>query len=177
MNSGTLSDYLRARGVRHALIGAVAVAARGHPRSTLDIDFLTTDASVLRDEFWDALRSEGATVEVRKGDLDDPLRGVVRIVLPDRKMADVVVAKYRWQDRVIDRAEALDIGGMTLPIPVPLTSDLILLKLFAGGPQDVSDIRSLLDGPDREEIIAAVRAHIGELPEECTELWEAIVVE
>jgi hypothetical protein len=175
MNGVSLSDYLRTRGVRHALIGAVAVAARGHPRSTLDIDFLATDASVLRDDFWDALRSEGAIVDVRKGDFDDPLRGVVRIALPDETMVDLVVAKYGWQDQVIDRAEPLEIGGKT--IPVPLTSDLVLLKLFAGGPLDVSDIRSLLEGADREEVIAAVGAHIGELPGECTKLWNAIVGE
>ncbi len=172
MNAGSVSDYLSTRGIRHALIGAVAVAARGHPRSTLDMDFLTTDAAVLRDEFWAAFRSEGVIIDVRQGDFEDPLRGMVRIVLPEGEMVDIVVAKDQWQERILDRAELLDVGGRT--IPVALTSDLILLKLFAGGPQDVSDIRALLEVNDRNEVIAAVEAHLGDLPADCLPLWQAI---
>lgn len=172
MNGQIVSEYLKARHVAHALIGAVAVAARGHSRSTLDIDFLTTDKAVLRDDFWTALRSGGAVVDVRRGDFDDPLRGVVRITLPDGTMIDVVVAKYRWQSEVIERAEAIDVGGAT--IPVPRTSDLILLKLFAGGQQDLADVRSLLEGADHEQVVAEVREHLPELPEECRKMFDEI---
>lgn len=170
MNDGRISAYLSARHVAHALIGAVALAARGHSRSTYDLDFLTTDTAVFHEDFWTALREGGAHIDIRKGDFDDPLRGVVRITLLDGSMVDVVVAKYRWQKDVIDRAEPLDLGECT--IPVPRASDLILLKLFAGGPQDLADVRALLEGPDREQIVAEVRTHLPALPEECSRSFE-----
>lgn len=170
MNARTIHDYLSERNVEHALIGGHALAARGHPRFTLDLDVLTTNGTVLQDDFWHDLRDRGASVDVRKGDFDDPLRGVIRITLADGSMIDVVVAKYRWQKEVIERAEPIDIGEAT--IPVPRASDLILLKLFAGGPQDLADVRSLLEGADREEVIAEVRAHISDLPDECSRAFE-----
>lgn len=38
---------LEAAGIRYALIGGHALAARGYPRFTIDIDLLTTDVAVL----------------------------------------------------------------------------------------------------------------------------------
>jgi len=38
---------LDAAGIRYALIGGHALAARGYPRFTIDIDLLTTDVAVL----------------------------------------------------------------------------------------------------------------------------------
>jgi len=36
--------------IRYALVGAVAVASRGVPRSTYDLDLFTTDRQVFREE-------------------------------------------------------------------------------------------------------------------------------
>ena len=55
-------------------------------------------------------------------------------------------------------------------VPVVTTSDLILLKLYAGGPQDLWDIEQLLadaDGEVRGEVDLRVRA----LPLECRQQW------
>jgi hypothetical protein len=160
-----LHAYLRDGHVPHALIGGHALAARGYARFTLDVDILTTDKAVLREEFWNELRRD-AQVEIRLGDADDPLRGVVRIELLDGGMADVVVGKYQWQQGVIERADLLEVGSIT--VPVPRTSDLILLKLFAGGPQDLADIRAILESPDRDAIVAEVHPHLATLPEDCS---------
>ena len=165
-----LHDYLAARNVQHALIGGRALAVRGHPRFTFDVDFLTVDTAVLKDSFWAGVREEGTSVDIRKGDFDDPLRGVVRIALADGGMVDVVIAKYRWQSEVIKRAEPVDVGDAT--VPVPRASDLILLKLFAGGHPDLSDVRSLLDTPERNNTAAAVREHLAELPPECAAMFD-----
>lgn len=63
-------EFLAAREIPHALIGAAALAAAGISRSTFDIDLLTTDAAVLRDTTWAPLRAEGVSVDVRRGDHD-----------------------------------------------------------------------------------------------------------
>jgi hypothetical protein len=164
-----LHAYLADRHVPHALIGGHALAARGYARFTLDVDILTTDKGVLQQDFWSELRED---VDVRLGDPDDPLRGVVRITLADGAMADIVVGKYQWQQGVIERAESLDVGNIT--IPVPGSSDLILLKLFAGGPQDLADIRAMLETAQRREIVAEVRARMSALPEVCSTIFEQL---
>jgi hypothetical protein len=62
-----------------ALIGGVALAVHGITCHTEDADLLSTDGRVLSDAFWEILRKEGTKIEVRHGDFDDPLRGVVRL--------------------------------------------------------------------------------------------------
>ena len=79
--------------VAHALIGAAALAARGVARSTYDIDLLTTDGRVLAAAFWDSLRAGGASVDVRRGDDEDPLAGVVRVTAAGDRPVDVIVGK------------------------------------------------------------------------------------
>jgi len=167
-----LHGYLADRQVPHALIGGHALAARGYPRFTFDVDILTVNRDVLQEDFWTELRGEGAEVAIRLGDSDDPLRGVVRIAFSDGAMADVVIGKYRWQQDLIERADLLDVGDMQ--IDVPRSSDLILLKLFAGGPQDLADIRSILETADRDAIIAEVRSRLAVLPKDCSVAFEEL---
>lgn len=176
MKAAAVAEYLQTRQIVFALVGGFAVAARGHIRYTEDYDFLTTDSAVLARAFWNELRSAGATVDVRQGDPDDPLRGVAHIRLPNGADVDVVVAKYRWQQAVIARAELIDVGGVILP--VPSTPDLILLKLFAGGPLDQRDIHELFfAAPDRTQIIAEVDAHLSDLPDDAQKLWATLRAE
>jgi hypothetical protein len=125
--------------IPYALIGAAALAARGVARSTYDIDLLTTGAQALTASVWEACAAEGAGIDIRRGDLDDPLAGVVRITYPNDRPVDVVVGKHAWQQRAVERAEQIA-GGPA----VVLTRDLVLLKLYAGGAQDTWDIRELL---------------------------------
>ena len=49
-----IADALSARAIPHALIGAIALAAHGVSRSTLDRDLLVTDPQVLDEDFWRA---------------------------------------------------------------------------------------------------------------------------
>ena len=155
-----------------ALIGGHAVGLRGHPRMTLDYDLLTTERRVLQRDAWGALEQNGAKVDVRRGDSDDPLAGVVHIELPDGTEVDVVVGKWKWVQGVVDRAETLDVGA--LAIPVPLTSDLILLKLAAGGYHDLQDVKALLDVSERATVAEQVDERIDELSADVREAWQAV---
>ncbi|HEX6973704.1 MAG TPA: hypothetical protein VF147_04845 [Vicinamibacterales bacterium] len=123
--------------VPHALIGAAALATAGVARSTFDIDLLVVSDLALRDSTWAALTE--ASVEIRRGDAEDPLRGVVRIESGAERPVDVIVGKHAWQARAIERAARHGSGP-----PVVLPRDLVLLKLYAGGTQDTWDVRELL---------------------------------
>ncbi|HBL26412.1 MAG TPA: hypothetical protein DD490_06220 [Acidobacteria bacterium] len=160
-----IRSILEEAGVRHALIGALALAAYGINRATVDLDLFTADASCLRPELWAALRDRGIAVDVRKGDLTDPLAGVVRFQAPGESPIDVVVGKFAWQTRLLERAEP--IGG-TL---VVRAADLVLLKLYAGGPQDAWDVQQLLARPFREDLVREVESRLSDLPSRCRRLW------
>jgi len=164
---------LEALGAPYALVGGHAVGARGFPRMTVDYDFLTSDERVLEAGVWSELQREGALVDARRGDLDDPLAGVVHLGLRDGVEADVIVARWQWQADVIARAERLDLGGIV--VPVPRTSDLILLKLAAGGLLDLQDVVALLEVcADRERVVAEVEARVVQLEPAAGEAWQRL---
>jgi hypothetical protein len=151
--------------IRYALIGAAALAAYGVARSTFDIDLLVTDRRVLDSALWTAFPDQA---EIRRGDANDPLAGVVRITFGDDRPIDVVVGKQPWQARALDRAKA--IGDRA---PVVDARDLVLLKLYAGGDQDLWDIRELLKHSDRS-LVADVAAELAALPADLRRRWESL---
>lgn len=169
----TLFDRVRSllddRGVSFAVIGAAALASAGVARSTYDIDLLAVDRSVLQNAFWASLRNQGVEVEVRRGDAEDPLAGVVRIEAPDQRPVDVIVGRHAWQRRAVDRAETTG-GGP----PVVTATDLILLKLYAGGSQDLWDIDALLHVPGAEGLPSRVEAELAALPPVMRDRWARV---
>jgi hypothetical protein len=168
-----VSGVLQARGIPHVLVGASALTIHGVIRSTLDVDLFTVDRACLDPRIWDGLAMEGVGVEVRKGDPDDPLAGVVRFEVATELPLDVVVGKHLWQRRAIERAPTATFMGVD--VPVLRGVDLILLKLFAGGPQDAWDVQQLLMGPERDSLIAGVENELTDLPGHSSRLWRRIL--
>lgn len=162
---------LDAHGVAHAVIGATALAVHGVSRATADVDLLVVDARCFDPTVWSGVRGTGATIDIRRGDADDPLAGVVRVTRGDETPVDVIGGRSGWQATVIDRAVRADVAGVSVPIATP--ADLVLLKLYAGGPQDAWDIAQLLDAVPAIERV--VNATVASLPAECSELWRRIL--
>ncbi|MBI1818242.1 MAG: hypothetical protein HYR72_24945 [Deltaproteobacteria bacterium] len=67
--------------------------------------------------------------------------GVVRCS-QGAEAVDVIVVKHTWQAQILQRRVSVMVEGRSLPVVD--TADLVLLKLYAGGPQDLLDIRLLL---------------------------------
>lgn len=165
-------DALQATGAGYALIGAAAMAARGVSRATLDLDLLTVDPRALRAETWAGLPRSGAAVDLRTGEPDDPLAGVVRFEASGERPVDLVVGRGAWQGRAVERAGAITLGGR--PVRVARTVDLVLLKLYAGGPQDAWDVTQLLALDSERGLVAQVERDLPELPPSAAELWRRI---
>lgn len=168
-----IAEHLERQGVACCLIGAEALAIRGASRSTIDRDLLTTDRRVLAPSFWDPPSFPGAELDVRTGDADDPLAGVVRFRAGAERPVDLIVGRHGWQDEILARAEPMRIDAAT--IAVPRAADLILLKLFAGGPQDAWDIAQLLADSQRAAYAAEVESRLADLPEDARQLWRRLV--
>jgi hypothetical protein len=169
---GRVSSELARAGISHALIGAAALALHGVSRSTYDLDLLAVERSCLDPESWTQLSRSGIAVEVRRGDLDDPLAGVVRFTAPAERPVDLVVGRAGWQADALARAANQVFAGVDLP--VLRAPDLILAKLYAGGPQDAWDVAQLLAAGEEEKLCAEVEKHIGELPTASIDLWRRI---
>jgi hypothetical protein len=162
-------QYCIERGVHVALIGAAAMSIHGVARATSDNDFMTTDRTVLAQPFWEDLGN--AAVDVRKGDFDDPIAGVVRIKRKGDTPLDVVVGRYKVQTAIVARGDLHTVGDGE--VTVVNAVDLILLKLFAGGPADMWDIHKLLESDS--SLAAQVEPHISSLPEDAQQLWQKVL--
>jgi hypothetical protein len=134
-------EHARQRGLVHAyaLIGGLAVSAWGVPRATQDLDFALALST-------DDMAELGRVVEgdYRAGGPDDPLRGVLTTVLAveGRKVsAQLIVLPSAWTDVICPNIQMLPIFGAT--VPVVSWKTLILLKLYAGGPQDLLDAQEV----------------------------------
>ena len=164
-----VAAFLGERDIAHAVIGAAALAIHGVSRSTLDQDLLAVDRRVLDAELWKAFDADG-TVKVRRGDAEDPLAGVVRIVQEGERDVDVIVGRHQWQHDIVARAAPL--GNQ--PIPVVEPADLVLLKLYAGGSQDRWDIEQLLALEAGGAIARSVDERAAALPLRSRDMWAAL---
>jgi hypothetical protein len=154
-----------------AIVGATAMAAHGVARATLDVDLLLVGRAALESRAWSELRQGGVDVDIRRGAADDPLAGVVRLRRDGEAPIDVIVGTAAWQRRALERARASEVLGVVGPVAGVL--DLILLKLYAGSPQDCWDISRLL-ASSAPELLLHVDAEVDSLPPECRELWKTL---
>lgn len=162
---------LSARGIDHAVIGAAALAAHGVARATADLDLLVIDPACLDEALWAPLRAAGASVEIRRGDEADPLAGVVRIREKEDAALDVIVGRGGWQREALRRALPARVGESE--VPTVSGADLVLLKLYAGGPQDAWDVDQLLDA--QPGLVPEVESRLAALPADCAALWRRIL--
>jgi len=169
---GRVADYLALRRVPFAAVGGVALAVRGVARSTFDVDLLCLDLSVVTEAFWVVVSRDGTVVDVRRGDGDDPLRGIVRLASRDERCVDVVVGRGAWLEGVLARAEPFSF--LDTRVPVARASDLILLKLHAGGTQDLWDAKQLLAGDRDGSLADEVDARLEEVPRGAAINWRKV---
>lgn len=129
-------DFLESSGVRHLVIGGLAVIAVGEPRMTGDVDvvaYLTeTEAEALLGRALQAgfqldpdmerqrLRTTG-TLRLRRGGFQ----------------LDMIVASLPFEDLAYRRAVHHKLFGRLVRLPTP--EDLILFKVLAGRDKDLLD--------------------------------------
>lgn len=69
-------------GVPHALIGGLAVAARGAIRATRDVDLIVATPIQEALSLERSLRNNGFAAAFHRGASDDPIPGVLRLAIP-----------------------------------------------------------------------------------------------
>ena len=126
---------------RWYVFGAQAVLAYGVPRLSADVDVTLKLEPDDPQRFASAMRAAGFSLRV-----DDPDFIRRTHVMPFVHSAtgmplDIVLAGSGLEDEFLERARAVDVGGVSVPLID--VQDLIIAKLLASRPQDLADARSL----------------------------------
>ncbi|HEV2233255.1 MAG TPA: nucleotidyl transferase AbiEii/AbiGii toxin family protein [Terriglobia bacterium] len=136
----------------YALIGGFALMARGIVRATKDVDFLIDFPLHEAASLTQSLRANGLDAVFRKGGAEDPIVGIIRVTLPtstDPIQCDILFPSRAWQAEAVRNANPVKLEGFD--VPVVRADDLFLLKLYAGGPQDLMDAANLYELQSGEE--------------------------
>lgn len=161
-----VAALLAERGARCAVIGAVALAVRGYPRATEDLDLATLLRTTRElDELGDALRARGYDAQLSRPDADDPLGGVLTILAEGADPVQVVNYFNPWNGWSVVGKEALETAEPDAlpPLAVVDVAHLVALKLYAGGRKSALDVLELLSRqpPEALEETRAVCRRLG----------------
>jgi hypothetical protein len=137
-------DRLNSFQIPYAIAGAFAVACYGVPRYTGDGDSVVwmKDTTKTPVELKDDFIASGYRAELRQGDIDDPIALAIRIVDEFKNRVDLLIA-VRGMDPDASK-RCINAPIMDAMVRVIGAEDLIGMKMFAGGPQDVLDVRGIL---------------------------------
>lgn len=145
---------LEHRQIPYMVIGGQAVLIYGEPRLTRDIDITLGVGPERLQDLLSIVESSGWRLLV-----ENPEEFVQRtLVLPVQDPGsgiriDLIFSYSPYERQAMERARSLRIGKATVRFAAP--EDVIVLKVVAGRPRDLEDVRSiLLKNPqlDREYI-------------------------
>lgn len=142
----TLADLgraLRTPRIPFALVGGIAVAVRGNPRFTADIDIVAAADVEHAIGFLEQLAA--TSFEPLFPEVEEIIRTAFIVPLRHRVTGvgvDMALGLTGFERDLIARAEKVRFGRTSLP--VARAEDLLLLKLTAGRPRDADDARGIV---------------------------------
>jgi len=141
---GALIAWLQSENVSGLIIGGVAASLLGRPRFTRDVDVLI----LLDDDRWEKFLEAGDRFGfVPRIDNAVAFARRSRVFLVHHKQSgidvDIALAGLPFEAESIEQAKWRKVGKLTLPLPTP--ENLIIMKAIAHRPQDMADIKSLVD--------------------------------
>ncbi len=131
--------------VAMALIGGLALGAWGVVRATQDIDvLLKVQGRPHLDAFLSFLSDQRVQFRLRSGPTDDPIPLLVEIDAQETLpiFIHLLVTTRGWEAQMVDEAIAVELEPRH-SIRVVKAHHLLLLKIRAGGPQDLLDAANL----------------------------------
>ena len=135
---------LKAAKIPHAVIGAAALAARGLPRMTKDLDIV-----VLIDDAFEALNSlrkagfRSAT-PVKQSESPEPMY----VLTHQGSEVDLLVAAGEPEWTVINEAPSTRIFGMAAPVAA--LEHLLLMYLYSNQPRHMGDFARIVTETDAD---------------------------
>lgn len=143
-----LHNVLETCGFPYVIIGGLATALWGAPRTTADVDVVLLISEEKAEDLLHALEEAGFTIGP---DALSKLKGgrPVKLVFTRRFSVDLRMASFRLDREAIRRAREVSLFGVPLRFAAP--EDLIVYKLARWDAVDQSDVRSILES-QRDQI-------------------------
>lgn len=155
---------------QYALIGGLAVAAWGVPRATHDLDFAVALGSA---NPLGLSRSLDARYEA--GGTDDPLSGVFQTTVTVAGVSipvQLIILPRTWNAIIFQGIQPLSVYG--LEVPIVSWQSLVLLKLYAGGQQDVLDAQQIIavrePSQAEKEVVTGLADQVG-----LSDAWQTLI--
>jgi predicted nucleotidyltransferase len=138
-----IAEFLATRGVRYAIIGAMAAAVHGVVRASLDADAVVTLQAQEAPTLRQALIEAGYEAQLRVGDFDDPIPALLEVRDRHGNRVDLLIGLRGMDPELLNRTRQVALAGATLEIVG--REDFVAMKAFAGGPVDLADARAVMD--------------------------------
>ena len=148
-------DVLATRSVDYAVIGALAASLHGAGRASLDA-YLVVSLSVMEGtRISEALKQAGLTTELRRGDPEDAIPGLVRVSDSFGNQVDVLLGIRGLDPQAFSRTVEVPLEGKRLRFVG--REDFIAMKVAAGGPIDLLDAESAIAADPRSLNVELIR--------------------
>ena len=128
--------------VDYAVIGAMAASIYGVVRASIDADAVVSLGPQNQSDLERIFRTAGFQTELRLGDADDPIPAVLQLTDRFENRVDLLLGLRGLEPDAFARAMQVQFQGVALRVIG--REDFIAMKLFAAGPQDMSDAKSAI---------------------------------
>jgi len=135
---GRAAQFLERENIPFIVVGGLANAVWGEPRTTRDVDLKVYIGERTAREFAALVAEEFAPATPTP---DGPALVVSIAMLPD-VMVDFLIAIPGYEEELLARARSFEFGEMTLPVCSP--EDFIIQKIIADRPKDWADVEGVL---------------------------------
>jgi hypothetical protein len=129
--------FLVTHNVDYAVIGALAASVHGVVRASIDADAVLSVDTRKVAHLESALKAAGLRTELTRGDLEDPIPGLLKVSDSFGNRVDLLLGLRGMESQAFSRVIEIPFQGSTLKFIGG--EDFIAMKVFAGGPMDLVD--------------------------------------
>jgi predicted nucleotidyltransferase len=130
-------DVLSDQKIDYAVVGALAASVHGAVRASMDADVVLSVSLARADSIGQTLKTAGLQTELTRGDLDDPIPGLLKAFDQYGNRVDLLIGLRGLDPQAFGRAILVPFQGTSLRFVG--REDFIAMKAFAGGPMDLVD--------------------------------------
>ncbi len=149
--AGALGDL----GVRWYLFGAQAAFFYGASRLTVDVDITVALERCSAAELSAALLRHGIRLRIDDEAFVEQTRVLPVMHVASRVVGDIVLAGPGLEEGFLERAIVRDVLGMR--VPVAAAEDLVVMKILAGRPKDIEDVKAIVAAQGAGLNVAGIR--------------------
>lgn len=155
-------EILRREKIDYAVIGALALAVHGVVRATMDADALLFTNPGRLVNLEKIFRQAGFNTELRTPEPGDPISGMLVLSDDFGNHVELLGGLHNMDPEIFTRTLEVPFRGEILRVVG--REDLIAMKCFAGGPQDIHDAQLAYEeapGPLDLDLLRTVTRRFG----------------